>query len=430
MQPTLTYERKWAPGTLIAFRFVFSYFVIYIAPFPLHFIPYVGYGIQPFRKLFFAATEQFGRLIFGAGYVLPPESTGSGDTMHNYVQLLFLVLIAAVATISWSALDSKRNNYEKLLYWFMIWLRYYLAVIMFSYGFSKVFRIQFPSLTLDQLNKSYGESSPMNLLWTFMGASGPYTIFAGLGEVVGGMLLLFRRTRLLGALVVAIVMIQVVMLNFSYDVPVKLYSSHLLLIAFLIMSPDATRLLNFFILNKTVEPEPVNPLYNTKQRQWIYFAVKGVLLIYLVTLPILESLDQRTTLKEFFAKVQPGNSINGEYEIETFVVNSDTLPALENDTRRWKTMTIKDKKIELQNMDGASIGWHFIGNVGYKRMVIHSTDLSTYGNFTFRSDSTLLTMKGTINNDTLNVVARRKTGSEYLLVSRGFHWVNELPYNR
>ena len=236
MQPTLTPELKWSQGTRTAFRFVFSYFALYIAPFPLYVIPYVGYVLLPFSKLSFAVAEQFGRLLFGDSYVPPPESTGSSDTMHNYVYMLLLVLIAAVVTIIWSALDRKRNNYENLLYWFVIWLRYFLAMVMLYYGFSKVFRNQFPSLTLDQLNKSYGESSPMNLLWTFMGASGPYTIFTGLGEVAGGILLLFRRTRLLGAMVIVIVMSQVVMLNLSYDVPVKIYSAHLLLIALLIMS--------------------------------------------------------------------------------------------------------------------------------------------------------------------------------------------------
>ena len=92
----------------------------------------------------------------------------------------------------------------------------------------------------------------MGLLWTFMGYSGVYSVFAGLGEVIGGVLLFFRRTRLLGALVVAMVMSHVVVLNFAYDVPVKVFSTHLLLIAVLIMTPDRKRLLNFFILNKVV----------------------------------------------------------------------------------------------------------------------------------------------------------------------------------
>ena len=43
----------------------------------------------------------------------------------------------------------------------------------------------------------------------------------------------------LGALIAAVVMSQIVMLNFSYDVPVKLFSMHLLLQALVLAAPDA-----------------------------------------------------------------------------------------------------------------------------------------------------------------------------------------------
>ena len=56
-----------------------------------------------------------------------------------------------------------------------------------------------------------------------MGYSRPYAIFCGLVETVGGLLLFWQRTTTLGALIVAASMANVAMLNFSYDVPVKLF---------------------------------------------------------------------------------------------------------------------------------------------------------------------------------------------------------------
>jgi uncharacterized membrane protein YphA (DoxX/SURF4 family) len=430
VETTLTQPSRWSLPTTIAFRFFFVYFVFYIAPFPLYWIPFTNVILEPFIKLSFGATELLGKTLFGAGYILPPTSTGSGDTMHNYVQLVFGLMIATGGAMVWSIVDGKRSNYDRLLYWFVILLRYYLAVTMLSYGFAKVFRTQFPPLTLGQLGKSYGESSPMNLLWTFMGYSGPYTVFTGLGEVVGGLLLLFKRTRLLGALVVAIVMTHVVMLNLSYDVPVKLYSAHLLLMAIIIMSPDSKRLLNFFLLNKAVLPEPAKPLYNTQKRKWIYFAGKSLILMYLVGQTLIGNLDQKRQLAEYFARAEGISPIDGQYEVETFVLNNDTLPPIEKDTRRWKSMMINGKEIRVESMDGAAIKWHFLGNVGYRRMVIHSPDLSTYGNFTFHSDSTRISIEGTLINDTLKIIAHKKSNGGYLLVNRGFHWVNEYPFNQ
>lgn len=51
---------------------------------------------------------------------------------------------------------------------------------------------QFPTPTADKLMQPYGESSPMGILWTFMGSSTAYTIFAGTaGEVLAAIPLLF-----------------------------------------------------------------------------------------------------------------------------------------------------------------------------------------------------------------------------------------------
>jgi hypothetical protein len=50
-----------------------------------------------------------------------------------------------------------------------------------------------------------------------------------------------------GALVSIGVMSPVVALNFCYDVPVKLYSSHLLAMKVFLILPDLRRLLNLFV---------------------------------------------------------------------------------------------------------------------------------------------------------------------------------------
>ena len=58
-------------------------------------------------------------------------------------------------------------------------MRFVLASALFGYGINKVFALQFPEPGLQRLTQDYGDSSPMGLMWTFMGASAPYTMFAG-----------------------------------------------------------------------------------------------------------------------------------------------------------------------------------------------------------------------------------------------------------
>jgi hypothetical protein len=51
---------------------------------------------------------------------------------------------------------------------------------MIGYGSYKVIQSQFPAPTLLRLLEPYGQSSPMALLWTLMGASKSYNLFTGL----------------------------------------------------------------------------------------------------------------------------------------------------------------------------------------------------------------------------------------------------------
>jgi hypothetical protein len=106
---------------------------------------------------------------------------------------------------------------------------------------------QFSPPGSDRLAETYGASSPMGLLWTFMGSSRAYTAFSGYMETLGALLLLWRRTALLGALTSICVLFNVMVLNFCYDVPVKLFSFHLVLIGACIALPDARRLVQLFL---------------------------------------------------------------------------------------------------------------------------------------------------------------------------------------
>ena len=81
------------------------------------------------------------------------------------------------------------------------------------------------------LVKPVGHLSPDDMLWTFMGASTAYQMFTGIAEVAAGLLLIVPKAAVIGAIIAAADMLQVFVLNMSYDVGLKQTSSHLLLIA-------------------------------------------------------------------------------------------------------------------------------------------------------------------------------------------------------
>jgi hypothetical protein len=101
----------------------------------------------------------------------------------------------------------------------------------------------------------------MGALWSFMSASIPYIVFAGLCEITPAVLLLFRRTTILGTLTAFGVLLNVVMLNVCYDVPVKLYSTNLLLMAIFLATPDVRRLTRVLLLDRRADPSSLPQIH-------------------------------------------------------------------------------------------------------------------------------------------------------------------------
>src|ERR1700739_1489736 len=94
---------------------------------------------------------------------------------------------------------------------------------------AKVFPFQMPPPSIAILNEPAGNMAPMTFLWNLIGLNPVYEIICGSAEVLGGLLLLLRRPPLAGALFSTFVVTNVVLYNFCYDVPVKLFAVNLLL---------------------------------------------------------------------------------------------------------------------------------------------------------------------------------------------------------
>jgi uncharacterized membrane protein YphA (DoxX/SURF4 family) len=183
--------------------------------------------------------------------------TGSSDTTLDYIRVFCYATVAALVAVIWSMLDRSERRDQILYPWLLLIVRFYLAAVLLFYGATKVYDLQFPAPDFARLSETFGEASPMGFLWAFMGASPIYQMFSGWAELVPGVLLLFRRTTTAGALLAVAVMGNVVALNFCYDVPVKLFSSHLLLMALFLLIPDIAPLWKFLILRQVSKLEGV-----------------------------------------------------------------------------------------------------------------------------------------------------------------------------
>ena len=269
-----------------ALRFALAYWLLYLLPAPFSVI-LPSFLLRAYGAINDTLVRWSAVNVFGIDKPLVAPN-GSGDTTHAYVSLFVYFVLALLLAGATLFLDRRGAKHGQVLDLLRSYLRYALAMTMLSYGLAKLGQVsnQFPILEGARLDRTYGESSPMGLLWSFMGASRPYTFFAGFGEALGGTLLLFRRTTLLGALTVFGVMLNVVMLNFCYDVPVKQYSLHLALAGILIAVPDWRRLAGLFLLNREIpRPLPVRAFAGPRGR-WPRRVAKVVLVLFVGVLPI------------------------------------------------------------------------------------------------------------------------------------------------
>jgi hypothetical protein len=265
-QPVLQTAR-WGLARRVAFRLCFVYFGLLclftqistsLFPIPLVELPDPS-TIWPIRQIVFWTAAH----VFHIAKPLVYTGSGSGDKTFDWVLVFCMLILGVFTTVIWSALDRKRENYVTTHKWFRLGIRFALAGQMLAYGFAKAVPLQMPFPYLTRLVEHFGDFSPMGVLWSSVGASRSYEIFAGCAELLGGILLIFPRTTMFGALICLADMIQIFMLNMTYDVPVKLFSFHLILLSLFLLAPDFRRLVNLFFLNRPAEPSNESKFFGT-----------------------------------------------------------------------------------------------------------------------------------------------------------------------
>ena len=356
--------------------------------------------------------------------------SGSGDTLFDWVRVWCLLVLAFVTALVWAQFDRARKRDVVVHEVMRVIVRYVLASALLTYGLIKILSTQFPPPSLDRLVEPYGHSSPMGLLWTFMGASRPYEIFSGLAETLAGLLLFFRRTTTLGAIVTVGVMTNVVLLNFCYDVPVKLYSAHLLLCAVWLLLPAARRLANLFLLNRPVEPAPLARPWPDRVLANVVFGLKVAVLgwvLFLHTVPVWQN--------RFQARLDgPKPALYGLYQVTEFTYDrpGKPLPPLLRDNLRWRYVSVNQFIVLMARCaDGARETYPIKPEPGHDAFTIETggrkkqTSRLTYR----RPAPDELVIEGELRGTPLFLHAHAVDLEKFTLTNRGFHWVNEYPPN-
>lgn len=429
----ITSATPWTLATRIAFRFCFVYFGLYCLSTQIltTLLSNPGYdfpdpsSIPPWKPIInFTATH-----IFHHKAPLVFTGSGSGDKTVDFVLTFCLLLFSILTTVAWSVLDRRRTSYCGLHKWFLLFVRFALAGQMLVYGFDKAVPLQMPFPGLFTLIEPFGNMSLMGVLWSSVGAAQPYEIAAGCVEILGGLLLFFPRTITLGALISLADMTYVFILNMTYDVPVKLFSFQLILLALILLAPQFRCFADFFLLNRATQPAPLTPLFRSRRANRIALAVGALYAVWLIAMNV---YGVRQGWKQY-GPGAPRPALYGIWNVEQFTVDGQTRPPLLTDTARWRRILFEHFDLAaVQQMNDAQTFYNAAVDPKKSAVALTGRRGSTQKialTFTRPSPDQLI-LDGPIDGHPTHIQLRLEDRNHFLLVSRGFHWIQEYPFNR
>lgn len=425
----------WVLGRRWAVRFGWVFFGLYFFPFPFDLLPGLGWLTRGWTALGKAAVTWCGTHVLGLPNPILYEPTGSGDTLHDWVFVELILIVSALGGLVWAFLSRAREEDPRLADWLRIYLRYALAAILMGYGFSKVFDLQFSPPGNLLLIQPLGRMTPMMLAWTFMGYSPAYTIFAGVLECLGGLLLLFRRTSSLGALLAAVVLANVVMMNLSYDIPVKLHASLYLVTAIWILAPAVKPLAELLVFHRMAQPELSPSIQWQGWRNRLRWGAKAMLAGWIVCSNAWENASDWRQWRA--SEHHQSGPVEGFFEIKAMTRDGKEVPRLYTDAQGWRWVSIGGSSFRLATVDGTRLpSSRMIVDDAKRAMVLTEWTTSQPGSaagpkgeLTYAwTDARHLVLKGRLGDAPVELWLEKRETESFPLMNRGFHWISEHPY--
>jgi hypothetical protein len=155
---------------------------------------------------------------------------------------------------------------------------------MFVYGIGKV--VQFRGAT--ETGKMVSEMTGMELMWAFYGYSQAFALTLGVFELLGGLLILIKKTRIIGCLFTTAILVNVILQDIYFGVHVGALKAailyQLLIVIILWLNKE-----------KLIESIKIVLASETVQQTRAKFFVK--LLIAFVLFVVLRGLEYYITIK-------------------------------------------------------------------------------------------------------------------------------------
>ncbi len=319
---------SWSALHLALFRFAFCFVALYTSDLISFFFQRAlqgQEGVSLTTFLWYPIVGWIGKHLLHLAQPIGVLGHFGQDSPYEYVLRSLEVLIAFAGAVVWRFLDSSRRDYRTLNAYLRIFVRVALASEMLYYGLGKVPPSQFGILSLGRQARPLGEMWPMALLWAFMAASPGYTLICGLVEITGGLLLLLRKTTVLGALISLGAMANVLLLNIFYDVNQKIRCLYYFLLALHLVTPLLPGLWRLLVMQQPTAPKPEPQLPVSRLVRKVLLSLPMVFAIVLIASTIPRDLARYRAMRLEDASRAPDYGI---WRVDNFTVADTTKPLL------------------------------------------------------------------------------------------------------
>lgn len=407
--------------------FVFSYVVIYSLLFPFEFIPYldilnnwINIPIEKLSELLWTNVS-FNEDLF------VPEEIHLSDSYSNFLHWFTKIIVSFLVSIPLTYIKFSDETLRNTKAFFYVYIRYFLATYMLTYGLAKSFLIQFTSLTLSSYLIPIGEYTPYELLWAFMEISEPYQVIGGILEVFGGILLFARRTVLLGALVIFGVMANVFMFNLFYGLPVKIISLNYLLFSVVLIFYNIEGIVRFILSANTTNSKKYPSFDFRIHYPKISLSLKTLLIAYLLYFTVNNAYSQW----DFIESNKNTVVLSGIFKIESANKNGLDISDFISEGKNLKYIIFErtvygDDLMEIHNYKGQRS--YYYCDIDEELNLIEwksKKDETNFISFAYEKDGDRILIKGIWGSDTLTYAGTEVKLNEFELSQSKINFIRQ-----
>lgn len=302
-----------------------AYFIQFILFFPLDFVN--NFQLKITRFLFGNFTEFVLKTVFNRRNVRIDYSSDSAS------MLVLLIILCCTSVVFSFCLRKKWIG--KFLLITEYFCAIYISIILIKYGLDKIFKTQFPEPEPNILFTRFGNLDKDILFWSTIGTSKTYNIITGSFEVFTGILLWSKRTQFLGLLLAVACFCQILIINVSFDISVKFFSSVLLVMNVFLLRKNGWELLVKII------SQPARSFFDQKKflpfKTFIKIIVLGVIFIKIVMPYFLGKVDYTEQNSFHFDKTYQVISPESPYQY-VFFHKDQYLILMEKNSEKMKAL--------------------------------------------------------------------------------------------